>query len=97
MKRLRIIVISFISILIIGIIITNFLINTKLENGIHKIELQNEDAKSVEVSVESNKDTLSFKDDKNSISEIEKDYVKTVLSFLETYVSLKSGVYKITF
>lgn len=97
MKKLRIIIISFISILIIGIIVANNLINTKLENGIHKIELQNEDIKSVEVSIETNNDTLSFKDDNNSISDIEKSYVKTVFSFMESYISLKSGIYKITF
>ena len=97
MKKLRIIIISFISILLVGIIVTNNLINTRLENGIHNIELQNEEAKSIEVSLETLNDTLSFSDENYSISELEKDYVKTIFSFLKTNISLKSGVYKFTF
>jgi len=97
MKKLRIIIISFISILLVGIIVANNLINTRLENGIHNIELQNEEAKSIEVSLETLNDTLSFNDESYSISELEKDYVKTIFSFLKTNISLRSGVYKFTF
>ena len=97
MKRLLIIVFSFISILVIGIVLTNTIINTKLENGIHKIELENEDSKSVEVSIDNIKDTLNVTDNGISISEIEKDYVKTIFNFLENNIDLKSGLYKLTF
>ena len=97
MNKLRIIIFSFIAILVIGIVLTNTLINTNLENGIHKIELENEDSKSVEVSIGSSTDTLSFSEESSSISEIEKDYVKSVFSFIGSNISLKSGLYKLTF
>ncbi|MCK5908247.1 MAG: hypothetical protein KAG37_11665 [Flavobacteriales bacterium] len=98
MKKLRIIIFSFISILIIGIVVTSTLINTNLESGVHKIELENEDSKSVEVSIESSIDTLSFsKESSSSISEIDKDYVKSIFSFIGANVSLESGLYKLTF
>ncbi len=97
MKRLSIIIFSFISILVIGIIVTNTLINTNLENGIHKIELENNDSKSVEVSIETLNDTLKIIDEGSSISKIEKDYVKSIFGFLETNISLKNGLYKFTF
>ena len=97
MKKLRIIIFSFIAILVIGIVLTNTLINTNLENGIHKIELENEDSKSVEVSIESSTDTLSFSEENSSISEIEKDYVKSIFRFIGENISLESGLYKLTF
>ena len=97
MKRLRIIIFSFILILVVGIFLTNTLINTKLENGVHKIELENEDSKSVEVSIETLNDTLKISDKDSSISEIEKNYVKTIFSFLESNIEMRSGWYKFTF
>lgn len=97
MNRLRIIILSFISILVIGVILTNALINKKVENGIHKIELENDDSKSVEVSIETVNDTLKINDKGTYISEIEKNYIKAVFNYIESSVSIKSGLYKFTF
>jgi len=49
MKKLSIILISFISFWIIGIIITTYIINTNVNTGVHKIELDNVESKIVEI------------------------------------------------
>ena len=49
MKKLSIILISFISFWIIGIIITTYIINTNVNTGVHKIELDNVESKIVEM------------------------------------------------
>ena len=97
MKKLRIIIFSFISIIAVGVVLTNTLINANINTGIHKIEFKNNDSKSVEVSLESSNDTLRFNENKSSISDIEKDYIKSIFSFIGQNISLKSGLYKLTF
>ena len=97
MKKLRIIIFSFISIIVIGIILTNTLININLDNGIHMIELEDEEDKSVEVSVESKNDTLKINEKNTDISDVERDYINTVFNYLEANISIKSGIYKLTF
>jgi len=97
MKKLKIITFSFISILVIGIVLTNTLINTNINTGIHKIDLEINNSKSVKISLESSNNTLIFNDNNSSISDIEKDYIESIFSFIRTNFSLKSGLYKLTF
>ena len=97
MKKLKIIIFSFSSILVIGVVLTNTLINTRINTGIHKIEFINNNSKSIEVSLEYSNDTLNFSDENTMISDIEKDYIKSIFSFIGESISLKNGLYKLTF
>jgi len=97
MKKLRVIIFSFVSIIILGIILTFSIINSNIDSGIHNIELEDKDARNFEVSLDKENDTLDISDVGSSISELEKDYVKTIFSFLERNIELKSGWYKFTY
>ncbi len=96
MKKLIIILISFISIWIIGILITTYVINSNVDTGVHKVELDKTEAKTVEISIDRDKDTLNFTEKNNSITKNEKEYIESFVSIILEKVDLKSGIYSFT-
>ena len=95
MKKLRYILISFVSIWILGIIIASFVINSNVETGVHKIEVSKENkSKVVNVTLDTKNDTLSF-DNQANLSQDDKDKISSLFTSLVSSLDLEKGKYLI--
>ncbi|MEN8137230.1 MAG: hypothetical protein ABFR62_02250 [Bacteroidota bacterium] len=91
MKRVIIALLSFITILIIGIFIANHVINSKVDSGIHKIELEEKNSKVIEVSFDKEKDSIKINTRNSSISNFEREYIRSVYDLLKSNIDIEKG------